>query len=171
MNENDFFESLVPSSTSLDVSKVPNATFFIKLGLNQRSFWFNSETIKKFDIISGDRVGFLWNSLDNENKLIMFIYFTNNTIGTLQVKKYKTTAYRCNNYNYICELAKRVELTTDAMIRLYINDDVYIDRDINGKKERCYLLTTKVSERDDLDDFKKEYIANQYKEFFKLIKK
>ena len=170
MSDNDFFKDLVPSSTSIDVSRVPNANFYIKLSLNQRGFWFNAESVRKFDITTSDRVGFLWNSVDNDNKLIMFIYFTNSTLGTLQVKKYKKSAYRCNNFKYVIDIAKRLELTTDASINVYINDKVYIDRNINGKQERCYLITTKVSERDDLDDFKKEYITKKYQEFFKQVK-
>jgi len=159
------YEDLAPLSSSIDVISTPNAVFYFTLSLQSRSFWFNMDTVKKFDVIAGDRVGFLFSKSD-PSSLKVYIYFSSNVLGTIPIKKYKNSAYRVNNYNAIVALSKPFRLTTGTNLRLYINENISIRVPINGKEETCYLVTTKVDERTDIDDFIKEFITIKYKELF-----
>ena len=160
-NNNNQQNSLSPLSTSLERGSAigNNITFTITRGT--RYLYFSVDAANKLGIIAGDRVGLL---TDTNNELNNYIYITNNTIGTAVVKKYKGYPYRVDWAKMCMYLQNAFRLTEPGFsIKVYINMDISIKIMINGVYETCYLLTTSVSERNDIDDFIKESIADEYK--------
>lgn len=168
---NNFDKDLKPHGTNLSgkVNIVKSPNFRLSSKINY--IYFNRSSIQMFDLIAGDRVGFLFSDTE---PLKCFIYFTQNKIGTLDIIKYQKYPHRVNSRPLVarlCEIYKVDDLAQNTSgISVYINKGISIDVMINGQVEKCYLLTVSISERNDISSFVKEYFTSSYKEIFKKLK-
>lgn len=158
-----------PLSSSLSTSSAVGGSPAFTLTNGIRYIYFNKDAKETLDISESDRVGLI---IDKNNPFHVYMYFTNNTIGTYPVKKYVGYPYRVDSAKICHALMDAFKLTTPGVsIKVYINLGVSINLNVNGRSEICYMLSTSVSERTDIDDFLKEAISEEYRKIIQGAKK
>lgn len=146
---------------------------YLKISKVNRTVTFSSKIINDLEIYHGMRVGIIKHPPHAKNYVpfMVMIYFTQNPIGTIELKKYKTSSWKFVNTEIIDELYMRFNKKYSREdFKLYINLSYPVKMNINGENELCFLLQDKVDLRKDLTDEQKREYHNFILEYYKEVK-